>query len=86
MPRGNPCVAAGFGPLQEKQNLLTPASPQVRPLITMRQPVLLACQPRLASASPHAPKSRATNSPGAPLHKENQETRVDALPLPVSSA
>ena len=31
-------------------------------------------------------ESRATNSPGAPLHKENQETRGDALPLPVSSA
>ena len=45
LPRGNPCVAAGFGPLQEKQNLLTPASPQVRPLITMRQPVLLATSP-----------------------------------------
>ena len=30
-------------------------------------------------------ESRATNSPGAPLHKENQETRGDALPLPVSS-
>ena len=43
-------------------------------------------QPRLAPASPHAPKSRATNSPGAPLHKENKETKGDALPLPVSPA
>ena len=38
-------------------------------------------QPRLAPASPHAPKSRATNSPGAPLHKENKETKGDRSAL-----
>ena len=85
LPRGNPCVAAGFGPLQEKQNLLTPAAPQVRPLVAAAARSAFY-QPRLAPASPHAPKSRATNSPGAPLHKENKETKGDALPLPVSPA
>ena len=44
----------------------------------------LPAPPRLCVATRCG--SRATNSPGAPLHKENQETRGDALPLPVSSA
>ena len=48
--------------------------------------VLASYQPRLVPVSPHAPKSRATNSPGDALHGEKKETRVDALPLPVSSA
>ena len=44
----------------------------------------LPAPPRLCVATRCG--SRATNSPGAPLHKENQETRADALPLPGSSA
>ena len=44
----------------------------------------LPAPPRLCVATRCG--SRATNSPGAPLHKENQGTRADALPLPVSSA
>ena len=85
-PRNNPCVAAGFDLPQGKYKLLALVSPLVRPLMPTRQQRSAFYRPRLAPASPHAPKSRATNSPGAPLHGENQETRVDALPLPVSSA
>ena len=85
MARGNPCVAAGFDLPQGKYKLLALVSPAVRPLVAAA--ARSACyQPRLAGASPHAPKSWATNSPGAPLHGKKKETRVDALPLPVSSA
>ena len=89
--RGNktllkPLCRCGLRPFIKGIEIYNACVPAGTPASCRGSSVLASYQPRLVPVSPHAPKSRATNSPGAPLHKENKETKGDALPLPVSPA
>ena len=86
MARGRRCVAAGFRPptvkIEPFRTSVAASMPANAHAVAAY--CLLPAPPRWCVAT--CCESRATDCLGAALREENRETRVDALPLPVSPA
>ena len=84
--RGRRCVAAGFRPptvkIEPFRTSVAASMPANAHAVAAY--CLLPAPPRWCVAT--CCESRATDCLGAALREENRETRVDALPLPVSPA